>query len=152
MRCEHQRFRKGCAIYASRPHSCALWNCRWLVEDDTADLRRPDWSGYVIDIVPDFITIQDDKTGAKHIVQIVQIWIDPRRPLAHRDPALRAYLERRAAEGIAALVRFDSKDAMVLIAPALSNTGEWIEHTSTQSEGRDHSAAEIVAALAGGAP
>jgi hypothetical protein len=89
-----------------------LWSCRWLVNDDTADMRRPDRAGYVIDMMPDFITIQDNETGALTKVEVVQIWVDPRRPDAHRDPALRAYLERRAAEGKAALVRFDSKEAI----------------------------------------
>lgn len=41
-RCEHQRTGKGCAIYADRPMSCALWNCRWLVDTECAGLPRPE--------------------------------------------------------------------------------------------------------------
>ena len=37
-RCKHQKVGKGCGIYAQRPFSCMVWNCRWLVNDDTADL------------------------------------------------------------------------------------------------------------------
>lgn len=44
-RCKHQRHSKGCAVYAQLERvspECRLWNCRWLVENDTADLRlRP---------------------------------------------------------------------------------------------------------------
>jgi len=56
---------KGCAIYAKRPMSCALWNCRWLVNDDTAELSRPDRSPYVIDIMPDYVTVLDRETGVR---------------------------------------------------------------------------------------
>ena len=45
-RCEHQRTGKGCTIYARRPFSCSSWSCRWLLEDDTADLSRPDRAHY----------------------------------------------------------------------------------------------------------
>lgn len=145
-RCRHQRFRKGCAIYAERPLPCRLWSCRWLVEDDTADLPRPDRAGYVIDILPDFVAIQDHVTGTERRLEVVQVWVDPRRPDAHRDPALRAYLERRAAEGKAALVRFDSQHAMVLFAPALSSTGKWVEHTSG-CRAAEHSAREVAVVL-----
>lgn len=147
-RCRHQRFGKGCAIYNNRPAPCRLWSCRWLVEDDTADLLRPDRAGYVIDILPDFITLQDHVTGAETPVEVVQIWVDPRRPDAHRDPALRRYLERRAAEGKAALLRYGSSRAVVLIAPALNSTGEWVEHASGCREG-EHSVAEVFQVLGG---
>ena len=42
-RCRHQRHHKGCAVYRKRgfPSECGAWSCRWLVEDDTADLSRP---------------------------------------------------------------------------------------------------------------
>src|SRR5688572_10605312 len=84
-RCRHQRFGKGCAIYDRRPLPCQLWSCRWLVEDDTADLSRPDRSGYVIDMMPDFITLQDHVTGVDQRMEVVQVWVDPRRPGSHRD-------------------------------------------------------------------
>lgn len=54
-RCPHQRHHKGCAIYARRPFGCRFWNCRWLAEDDTAELLRPDRAHYVIDVSPDFV-------------------------------------------------------------------------------------------------
>lgn len=148
-RCRHQRFNKGCAIYAKRPLPCVLWNCRWLVGDDTEDLRRPDRSGYVIDIIPDYITIQDNETGAERHVEVIQVWVDPRRPHSRRDPALRAYLERRARENKVALVRFDSKRATILIPPAMNDTGEWVEHASGMMV-EEHSAREVVEVLGGG--
>jgi hypothetical protein len=147
-RCRHQRFRKGCAIYAKRPLPCRFWSCRWLIADDTADLPRPDRAGYVIDIMPDFITLQDHASGTSRRMEVVQVWVDPRRPDAHRDPALRAYLERRAAEGKAALIRFDSERGMVLFAPSLNSTGQWLEHHSSMRE-TEHSAREVMAMLSG---
>lgn len=147
-KCRHQSHAHGCGVYNTplMPFSCAAWNCRWLVNDDTADLSRPDRLGMVIDIMPDFITIRDDDTGATQDVQVVQLWCAPRRPTAHRDPALRAYLERRAAEGIAAIVRYDAREAFVLWAPAFTGGRGWVEqHTNCRCE--EHTAVQIAAAL-----
>ena len=101
--CPHQRFKKGCAVYAKRPFGCRVWTCRWLAEDDTADLSRPDRAHYVVDTAPDYVTGRENG----QIIPVIQIWVDPGYRDAHRDPALRAYLIRRAAEGFAALIRFD---------------------------------------------
>ena len=51
-KCRHQSS-KGCGIYRRPgfPDSCHLWSCRWLVDDDTADMLRPDRAGYVLDLV-----------------------------------------------------------------------------------------------------
>jgi len=140
-RCKYQKHHVGCSIYRHRPLGCRFWNCRWLVNDDTADLSRPDRSHYVIDISPDYVTI-DGKN-----VQVVQIWCDPGYPDAHRDPALRRYLERRAAEGIAALVRYNELDALFLVAPALSNDGQWHERPPNQTNAVSHSPLDKLLAL-----
>lgn len=128
-RCMYQ-LSGGCAVYhvAGRmPASCRLWNCRWLVEDDTADLARPDVSHLVIDILPDFVALIDDKTGEQTAVEVVQVWCDPAHRDAHRDPVFRQYVERRAAENKATIVRFSSSDAVTLFAPALSPDRKWHE-------------------------
>ena len=152
-RCKHQRH-TGCRVYArlgSVSPECALWSCRWLVNDDTADLRRPDRSHYVLDIMPDFVTLRDDTTGSVQHVQVIQIWVDPKFPDAHRDPALRAYLERRAEENIIGLVRWDDEKAIALFPPALSADGLWHEQGSN-FRAKAHSPEELVAALAGVPP
>jgi Putative zinc- or iron-chelating domain len=147
-RCPHQRHHKGCMIYASRPASCRLWSCRWLTGEDTADLRRPDRSHYVIDITPDFIRVDPtDGNNPDTNVPVVQVWLDDGYPDAHKDPALRAYLLRRAEEGIAALIRSSASDeTFVLIAPPMTDNGEWLEHRTGKRE-REHTAEEKVAAL-----
>lgn len=147
-RCKYQRH-TGCKVYRTHtmPPECSIWNCRWLVNDDTADLSRPDRSHYVIDIMPDFITASNNDTGEQFKIQVVQVWVDPRYPEAHRDPALRAYLERRAHEGIAALIRYDASNAFPLFAPPMTG-GLWVEERQRGvSEGRSHSFAEIQRAL-----
>jgi hypothetical protein len=160
-KCEHQKFGKGCTVYHTRamPPECGLWNCRWLVNDDTDDLSRPDRSHYVIDIMPDHITLQDNETGQCHVRQVVQIWIDPRYPDAHRDPALRAYLLRRGEDGIAALVRYDNRRAVTLIPPNMIGEGTppagwlhdgWVEVPHDDPHAKlepTHSFAETVKAL-----
>jgi hypothetical protein len=130
--CQFQKHRKGCAVYASRPFGCRYWTCAWLAEADTADLPRPDRSGYVIDIVPDFVTLDDDGSGESVNVEVVQVWIDPRRPEAHRDRNLRAYLDRRGQEGKAALIRQNETEAFTLWPPSMTG-GEWREVRSAKA-------------------
>src|SRR5262252_4508162 len=73
-RCPHQRHHKGCNIYASRPFGCRVWNCRWLVESDVADIRRPDRCHYVIDLMPDFIDLNPHDGSAPIKFQVAVVW------------------------------------------------------------------------------
>lgn len=60
-----------------------------------------------------------------------------------------AFLFRRAEqEGMAALIRLNSRDAFFLAAPPLSESGQWFEHRSGSTE-REHSAEEKIAAFGG---
>ncbi len=152
-RCRHQRG-LGCKVYhqlKTVSPSCAMWTCRWLVEDDTADLSRPDRSHYVIDVMPDYVRWVENETGRSATVPTIQIWIDPAHPDAHRDPALRAYVERRAAEGMVALVRYGSgtDDDFTLIAPQLAEDRQWheVKHPPGVPVDPEHSAADRVKAL-----
>lgn len=147
-RCDHQRLH-GCSIYhkAGFPRSCLFWNCRWLVNDDTAELRRPDRSHYVVDVVPDFITITpNDGSAAPTNVEVVQIWVDPRHPDAWRDPALMAYIERRGVQGVASIIRWSSSDAMTVFPPAMSSDNAWHEVRGKIREQR--TSAEIIEGVA----
>jgi hypothetical protein len=137
-RCAHQRTGKGCTVYRTRwmPTECHVWSCRWLVDSATAGLHRPDRSHYVIDVMPDMIGI-DQHDGTVHDVAVVQVWVDPNFPHAHRDPGLRRYLERVAeTDRTPALVRGTGPDTgLVLIAPSLNTSGEWQEITSQMRPG-----------------
>jgi hypothetical protein len=145
-RCPHQRASKGCTIYATRPFGCRFWNCRWLVNDDTGDLSRPDRSHYVIDVSPDYVTA-DDGAGRHQVVPVVQIWVDPNYPDAHRDPALRRYLERRGREGWAALIRLDRREAIFVAPPSLSADGKWYEMRTQLESEIEHTVEDKVRAL-----
>ena len=85
-RCPHQRFKKGCAVYnkPGMPKSCKHWNCRWLTMDDTADLHRPDRVHYVLDVIPDYITLNDpdDPVATHRDIPVIQVWVDPAFPEA----------------------------------------------------------------------
>lgn len=147
--CKHQRHHKGCAVYARLGQvspECKLWNCRWLVNDDAGDLRRPDRSHYVLDIMPDYVTLEDED-GKRTPMEVVQIWIDPDHPDAHRDPALRAWLDRRSLAG---LVRYDSDHALVIAPPSASADGQWHERASNRNLEKPHSVVDVVRALSGG--
>lgn len=122
VRCPQLRS-SGCSVYATRPECCRAWSCKWLFDEATIGLRRPDHSGYIIDPMLD--TILADGTP----LEVVQIWADPARPLAHRDPALRSYLSRLfETHGLAAIVRHaEAGNGVMLIPPGRSATGEWLE-------------------------
>jgi hypothetical protein len=123
------------------PPACAIWNCPWLVNDDTADLPRPDRARYVIDLMSDNVTLRNDQTGENQHIQVVQIWIDP---TAHRDPAFRRYVERRAEQGIAAIIRFDQRKSLVLFAPVFADDGQW-HYTGIMEQ--EHTLDQVVRAL-----
>jgi hypothetical protein len=157
VRCKHQRSRldvsgpPGCAVYHAKgfPIECGLWSCRWLADDSAAALDRPDRSHYVIDIVPDFITVQG-VGGPEGALPIIQVWIDPRYPDAHRDPAFREWVVKTEPQ-CGVLVRYNARDAIVLIPPHMSDTGEWEEIDNRRAtmnvEDGGHSAEEIAAVL-----
>lgn len=124
-RCAHVCSR-GCAIYKHRPFSCRTFTCRWLMDESTAGLRRPDKAGYVVDPMLDSIIVNGEPKD------VIQVWIDPKRPDAHEDPALRAWIESMAAEhGLATLIRWGGQDGMLLIAPILTSENKWGEVRST---------------------
>jgi hypothetical protein len=140
-RCKHQAHHVGCRIYGSdaMPASCRLWTCAWLADPETADLRRPDRSHYVIDTLPDFITLQPHDGSPPSNMPVLQIWVDPKFPDAHRDPALRAMLDHNH---VAALVRLDSKNAFLLVPPSVTS-GQWYEGPTASAPRGQHTAKEI---------
>lgn len=123
MKCASSRS-TGCKIYPSRPRSCRVWSCRWLLGD--ADLPRPDRAGYVVDPVADYMMVKDGDNGGEKRFPTIQVWVDPRRPDSHRDPKLRAYLHAAALEGVAAILRYDGLRSIALFAPPLTGAG-WRE-------------------------
>lgn len=140
-RCKHL-CGKGCRIYARRPDPCQVWSCRWLMDADTGDMRRPDQAGYVIDCMTDAVVATDNETGEQHAIQVLQVWCDPKRPDAHRDPALRRYLELMAQRHrVAAIVRWSSDDGLVLFPPSMNSTGEWGEMGGAMRGAAEHAAA-----------
>lgn len=156
-RCQHQRSAldlkgAGCAVYhaAGFPGECGLWSCRWLINDDMDDMLRPDRAHYVVDIVPDYVTAQNPGKSDAH-VSIVQIWVDPNWPDAHKDFGLRRWIIRQ--EKYAALVRYNEKDAILLIPPHMSDTGQWEEidnrapRSNMTMELTTHSGEQIAAKL-----
>lgn len=147
-KCVHQSHARGCKVYAklfSVSPECAIWTCRWLTNSDADDLRRPDRSHYVIDVMPDFIRAQDDDTGVLMEVPVVQVWVDPKYPDAHRDPALRAWLDRNRE---VALIRYSAHDGFVLFPPSRMKNGQWLEKGSVDDGSPNHSAAEVLRVLA----
>ena len=149
VRCQHQSHARGCKVYhrAGFPLECSLWSCQWLAcPESTAKLSRPDRSGYVIDVVPDFISIRDDETGEIQQVQVVQVWCDPKRRDAHKDPHLREFLSRQADQMVVALIRYSDVEAFVLFAPQFTGGRGWQEnHPNMRAV--EHTPQEIAEAI-----
>jgi hypothetical protein len=146
VRCQFAKFGKGCSIYARRPGSCELWNCRWLVNDDTADLRRPDRSHYVIDIMPDFVrAVHATDPALTRNLEVIQVWVDPKFRDAHRDPRLREYLDR---QGKCGLIRYSSREGFLLAPPSVTGGG-WVERQSGFDDEPQHTLQQIARELGG---
>jgi 23S rRNA A2030 N6-methylase RlmJ len=58
---------------------------------------------------------------------------------------------RRAEHGIATIVRYNAKDAIVIFAPPFDAAGEWHEIVSGMKSVKTHTFAETMAALGGDA-
>jgi len=143
-RCTYQKRGVGCSIYANRPPSCRHWNCRWLLRDDTDDLSRPDRSAYVIDLMPDYVTLRQE-TGETIHIPVLQVWVDPARPDAWRkDRQFYAYVARQGkTHGMGALIRNGEKEALVLFPPAVAADHEWHEMTSSVDPEKTHTLADM---------
>lgn len=91
-------------------------------------MRRPDQSGFAVDPMPQVCLVNNRET------MTIQVWIDHARPESHRDPSLRDYLARMAEQyDMPAVIRWstpgeqDGRQALFLLAPALTGDGEWRE-------------------------
>ena len=96
---------------------------------------------------PDDFVRADDGDGNIVEVPVVQVWVDPDFPDAHRDPALREWLDRT---GQVALIRYSSGDGFCLFPPSRMANHEWLEKRSNNDQGPTHSFAEVMRVL--GAP
>lgn len=124
--CGYHKFKKGCTLHGtpSKPESCRRWSCWWLL-DPQFDLPRPDRAGYVVDMMPDFVVFGDDVLTGKR-VDALQIWADTKRPEAWRGAVdwIKRVIGKKQA---VAVIRFSSTEAVTLVPPCLTDTGEWAE-------------------------
>lgn len=140
VKCPLARHREGgcCTVYATHrfPQSCGAWSCRWLI-DPTLKVQRPDRAHYVVDVLPDFIQVKNKDEGSQQRA-VLQIWVDPGYPDAHRDPRLRSFIADQAPQtGMAAIVRTTAvaSAGLVLVPPFLTGTDEWWEIRAQLGEG-----------------
>jgi hypothetical protein len=146
-RCPHQRVGKGCAIYARRPLSCAVWSCLWLTGEFVG--QRPDRSHYVVDPLPDYITVTEPDKPNRHI-PVVQVWVDPAFPNAYRDPVLLAFLEKRHAEsGDVAIIRYSDRNSFILWPPNSNTTGTWQEFHGGAVRDTPHNLVDVAEKIGG---
>jgi hypothetical protein len=135
---------RGCTLYPRHPRSCQVWSCEWINDADVEGIGRPDKVGYVIDPVLDLVTMTDNNTGKVQRVPVIQVWVDPSRRGAERDPALRAFIARRAAEGYPTLIRPTAATAYAVFAPPLMK--EWKEYPEAWCD-PDHESTQLEVAM-----
>jgi hypothetical protein len=120
--CPHQSHDDGCPGCGRRPLGCRYWDYWWPVNDDTAE-RRPDGARYVLDPMPDYLTMQEQGRDAINI-EVVQIWFDPKdRDAWWRDETLLAYVGRCGGESKATLIRFSAHGGMTAFPVSMSSDG-----------------------------
>jgi hypothetical protein len=96
--------------------------------------------------MPDFVTLQID--NIKSNIQVVQIWVDPKYPHAHRDPALRDWLFDLGEKRIASIIRYNEKECLCIFPPNLSDDGRWHEVPGNPTIAqKQHSITDILKAL-----
>ena len=119
--CPHaEPARARCSIYDARTQSCVKWSCSWLVDDSLPDELQPHRSHVIFDILPDIIRAG----GVTH--PVAQLWVDPAYPAAHREPPVRAMIERIASvHDMPVLARIGTR-GLLIVAPSL-NGGTWLE-------------------------
>jgi hypothetical protein len=76
----------GCAIYPTRPTSCALWNCQWHAEPGWSDELRPDRCGVVVDILPTTFGLRNPENGVVIEKPAMQFWVERGHEDDWRDP------------------------------------------------------------------
>lgn len=137
-RCVASRVGHGCTIYARRPMACRTWSCRWLADRETAGMPRPDRCHYVIDATLDHVRSVPNDGGDATVFDVIQIWVDPAFPDAHRAPELRAYMARMAEKyRLATIVRFDDKRAITIFPPAFDVDHQWHEFRDSKLVSRE---------------
>lgn len=138
-RCAKQRTGKGCMVYRTAlPYECRMWSCKWLTGGpDVARLQRPDRVHYVIDAMPDIITMAS-ADGQRQETMVAQVWIDPAFPDAHREPGLRAWMaligER---DRMPTVIRYGINRALFICPPAIHAAGIWHEQVVIFDEDDD---------------
>jgi hypothetical protein len=135
-RCQYQRTKATgcCTVYGDdtqQPQACRTWSCRWLV-DPTFPGQRPDRAHYVVDVLPDVLTAINEQGVPTHWPAL-QVWVDPDHPEAHKDPKLRAWIDRNAEQtGMVAIIRGGGRDeGLALAPPSLTHDG-WQEKRSNK--------------------
>lgn len=120
--CKHVVQGAGCGIYKTRPESCRIWSCHWVLNPDLPDELKPRHCHIVFDVMTDTI----EQEG--RVYEVIQAWCDPVYPDAHREPVVRKYIEYLAKTyGLACLMRLGRARGVVIVPPGLNEEGTWLE-------------------------
>ena len=105
--CQHVVKGHGCGIYATRPHSCTIFECMWLLSPDAPEEHRPDkvhafWA-HMESSNPDIPADQLPKG------ELITLYIDPGYPLAHTEEPLLGMAQQLFRRGFRVLALCGNK-------------------------------------------
>jgi len=100
--CAHAIGSQGCRIYAMRPLSCCGFECYWLKEGLSKDLR-PDLCGVMIESIPGY--------------NVRVVYCDPSKPMAWQQPEFRKIIADFALSNHPVVVNVGRKGGNVIILP-----------------------------------
>lgn len=127
--CQHAKIGHGCKIYADLPDSCRNWSCLWVLEGTWPAELQPNKSHVIFDMMTDQVAaVQDSGRIDQH--EVIQLWVDPDYPEAHRAKVVRDMIEFIAMSyGLSTLARIGGR-GILIAAPPLTSDRRWMEKTS----------------------
>lgn len=127
--CEHAKIAHGCKIYANLPQSCRTWSCLWVLDAGLPPELQPHKSHVIFDMMTDQIAAVG-LGGEVDQHEVVQLWVDPIYPEAHRRPIVRELIEHIADKfRLSTLARIGGR-GILIAAPSLTSDRKWMEKIS----------------------
>ena len=97
--CPHCNRQKGCAIYESRPPSCRMFICQWMLEPGLGPEWKPDRAKFAL----------LKSAGGRHLT----VFADPGNPSAWRRAPYYENLKHWAAQGVRNTADLHLVDVMI---------------------------------------
>ena len=128
--CRHAQIGAGCKIYANLPTSCRVWSCLWVLDKTMPEELQPSRSHVIFDHMTDVVAAVDEQ-GRMERRRVIQLWVDPSHPAAHRAPAVRNVISKIGESfAMPTLARIGDSKGVLIAPPSMTPDGQWFEKVS----------------------